>query len=40
MKAPFQGAGQIVPAKVARDSQGSLPKFMANAYVDDNTTEL
>jgi hypothetical protein len=30
----------IVPAKIRRDSQGSLPKTVANAYLDDNAPEL
>jgi hypothetical protein len=40
VKVPRQWAGQIVSAKVGRDSQGSLPKSAAYDYLDDNTTEL
>jgi hypothetical protein len=32
--------GQIVQAKVRRDSQGSPPKTEASAYLYDNATEL
>jgi hypothetical protein len=35
-----QGEWQIVPAKVRRDSQGSLPKTALNAYLDEIATEL
>jgi hypothetical protein len=31
---------KIQPAKVRRDSQGSLPKSAICAYLDDNATEL
>jgi hypothetical protein len=31
---------QIERVKVRRDSQGSLPKTGASAYVDENATEL
>jgi hypothetical protein len=41
IKAPASGrVGQIEPAKVRRDSQGSLPKFATSPYLDDNATEL
>ena len=30
----------MVPAKVRRDSQGSLPKTALNTYLNDNATEL
>jgi hypothetical protein len=41
IKAPASGGGgQIEPAKVRRDSQGSLPKIAISPYLNDNATEL
>jgi hypothetical protein len=41
IKPAASGRGvQIEPAKVRRDSQGSLPKIAINPYLDDNATEL
>jgi hypothetical protein len=40
IKARSLGERQIVPAKVRRDSQGSLPKTGPNTYLDDNAMEL
>ena len=40
LSALVPGGWQIVPAKVRRDSQGSLPKTGPNTYLDDNATEL
>jgi hypothetical protein len=37
---PELSGRQIVPAKVRRDSQGSLPKTEPSTYLDDNATEL
>jgi hypothetical protein len=40
IKAPFSAGAPMTQAKVRRDSQGSLPKIEASAYLDDNATEL
>jgi hypothetical protein len=32
--------GQLMRAKVRRDSQGSLPKTGSNTYLDDKSMEL
>jgi hypothetical protein len=37
---PELSGRQIVPAKVRRDSQGSLPKTGLNTYLDDIAAEL
>jgi hypothetical protein len=40
IKATVWAGGQIVPVKVWRDSQSSLPKTGPNAYLDDKAMEL